>query len=605
MSKQTSYKDDTPEVNAVPHPSKFLDGKAIPEPIKLNKKNNKEKTEFSKRIEDLLTHLEFDLHSGKIWFGGQRMILSHAHALWRLREDVESTLGSDIMQRLFFRYGHFAGEQDAEISKKLRPEGSWKEVFLSGPQLHAIRGMVRVVLDKMSVDFDNGRFFASFDWHNSFEAAYHKKFHGISDKPICFSSLGYASGYTSSFFGRQIAFKEVQCAAMGFDHCRIEGRPLEEWEEETDLERFFNTERLNTELFERRSNFDEIKRQNPDLRINPEGFFSAIGESPSFKKATALMKKVAKTKATVLLQGETGVGKEVFAQALHDASDRRSNPFIAINCASIPTDLIESELFGVEKGAFTGATQSRKGKIEAAHLGTLFLDEVVELSPRAQAALLRVLQEGTLNHIGSYIDIAVDIRVVVATNENLKQAVAQGKFRQDLYYRLNTFPIYLPPLRERKQDILLLAKFFLHKYADMYQKNIQGFTDQAREYLSLYNWPGNIRELQNVTERAVILNDNHKWIDASDLLLSNIEDNNMNDNKLRISAESGGLQHSSIDDHSNTALATLFHGGFDLEVFNDKLIRVALSQCDGNVSKAARLLNISRAKLDYRLRKLN
>ena len=137
------------------------------------------------------------------------------------------------------------------------------------------------------------------------------------------------------------------------------------------------------------------------------------------------------------------------------------------------------------------------------------------------------------------------------------------------------------------------------------QKNIQGFTDQAREYLSLYNWPGNIRELQNVTERAVILNDNHKWIDASDLLLSNIEDNNMNDNKLRISAESGGLQHSSIDDHSNTALATLFHGGFDLEVFNDKLIHAALSQCDGNISKAARLLNISRAKLDYRLRKLN
>lgn len=602
MPKHTPYNDNASETNTVSHPSKLLGGKAVLEPIKLNKDDDIKKSEFSKSIEDLLTHLEFDVHSGRIWFGGQRMVLSHAHALWRLREDIESTLGDDIMQRLFFRYGHFAGEQDAEISKKLRPEGSWKEVFLSGPQLHAIRGMVRVIPDKMSVDFDNGKFFASFDWHNSFEAAYYKKFHGISDKPVCFSSLGYASGYTSYFFGQQIAFKEVQCAAMGYDHCRIEGRPLEDWEEETDLERFFNTERLNTELFERRSNFDELKRQNPDLRIKPEGFFSAIGESPSFKKATALMKKVAKTKATVLLQGETGVGKEVFARALHDASDRRDNPFIAINCASIPADLIESELFGVEKGAFTGAAQSRKGKIEAAHSGTLFLDEAVELSARAQAALLRVLQEGVLNHVGSYLDIAVDIRVIVATNEDLKEAVAQGRFRQDLYYRLSTFPIYLPPLRERKQDILLLAKFFLNKYADMYQKKIQGFTDQAREYLSLYHWPGNIRELQNVTERAVILNEGHHWIDASDLLLSNIEDSNVDSNKLRVSTKSGGL-HSSNDEHNDAALATLFHEGFDLEAFNDKLIRTAVNQCGGNISKAARLLNISRAKLDYRLSK--
>lgn len=511
------------------------------------------------------------------------------------------TLGSDIMERLFFRYGYYAGVQDAEISKKLRPEGSWKEVFLSGPQLHAIRGMVKVVPDKMVVDFDNGKFFASFDWYNSFEVAYHKKFNGLSDKPVCFSSLGYASGYTSYFFGRQIAFKEVQCAAMGFDHCRIEGKPLEEWDEETKLGRFFNTERLNTELFERRSNFDEIKRQNPDLRINPEGFFSAIGESPSFKKATTLMKKVAKTKATVLLQGETGVGKEVFATALHEASDRSENPFIAINCASIPADLIESELFGVEKGAFTGATQTRKGKIEAASSGTLFLDEAVELSPRAQASLLRVLQEGVLNHVGSYIDIVVDIRVIVATNEDLQAAVAQGKFRQDLYYRLSTFPIHLPPLRERKQDILLLAKFFLQKYAAMYQKNIQGFTDQAREYLSLHTWPGNIRELQNVTERAVILNEGHNWIDVSDLLLPSIkEDISESEQKLKISATNGSLQL--VDDKiANCALENLFYEGFDLEHFNDKIIQAALSKCDGNVSKAARLLNISRAKLDYRL----
>ena len=601
MPKYFDSNDSDHEHTNTLYPSKMTDGIAVLEPLVKDENISATEAKFSKSIEDLLTNLEFDVNAGKIWFGGQRMVLSHAHALWKLREDITMTLGSDIMERLFFRYGYYAGVQDAEISKKLRPEGSWKEVFLSGPQLHAIRGMVKVVPDKMVVDFDNGKFFASFDWYNSFEVAYHKNFNGLSEKPVCFSSLGYASGYTSYFFGRQIAFKEVQCAAMGFDCCRIEGKPLEEWDEETDLERFFNTERLNTELFERRSNFDEIKRQNPDIRINPEGFFSAIGESPSFKKATTLMKKVAKTKATVLLQGETGVGKEVFATALHEASDRSENPFIAINCASIPADLIESELFGVEKGAFTGATQTRKGKIEAASSGTLFLDEAVELSPRAQASLLRVLQEGVLNHVGSYIDIAVDIRVIVATNEDLQAAVAQGKFRQDLYYRLSTFPIHLPPLRERKQDILLLAKFFLQKYAAMYQKNIQGFTDQAREHLSLHTWPGNIRELQNVTERAVILNEGHNWIDVSDLLLPSIkEDISESEQKLKISATSGSLQL--VDDKiANCALENLFYEGFDLEDFNDKIIQAALSKCDGNVSKAARLLNISRAKLDYRL----
>lgn len=560
-----------------------------------------EEKSFTKSIEDLLGELKFDIHEGKIWFGGQRMLLNHAYALWRLREDLTSSLGSDITQRLFFRYGYFAGVEDAEISKKLRPDGSWKEVFAAGPQLHTIRGMVKVVPDEIRVDFDTGEFFASFDWYNSYEVAYHKKLHGLSESPVCFSLLGYASGYTSYFFGRQIAFKEVQCAAMGHDHCRIEGRPLEEWEEETDLKKFFNTERLNTELFERRSNFDEIKRQNPDVRINPVGFFSAIGESRSFREATKLMKKVAKTKATVLLQGETGVGKEIFANALHEASDRNNHPFIAINCASIPSDLIESELFGVEKGAFTGAIQSRKGKFEAAHLGTLFLDEVVELSARAQAALLRVLQEGTLSHVGSNATIKADVRVVVATNEDLQEAVNKGKFRKDLYYRLSTFPILIPPLREREQDILLLAKFFLQKYTDMYQKTVQGFTDQAREYLHLHTWPGNVRELQNVIERAVILNEGHSLIDATDLLLSNIEDDHTN-LKLKISAKSGNLQRGD-DSSGSEVLHALFHDDFDLEKFNDKLIHAAVNQCDGNISKAARLLNISRAKLDYRLSK--
>lgn len=599
-----SYNEHTPNDSSLSS-SNLGQNHTLPKHLDKKSNNSLEEQKFEESIEDLLSHLHFDVHAGKILFGGQRMLLNHAYALWRLREDLNGSVGSEITERLFFRYGYYAGVGDAEISKKLRPDRSWKEVFLSGPQLHTIRGMVKTVPDEIRVNFDTGEFFGTFDWYNSFEVAYHKKFHGLADSPVCFSLLGYASGYTSYFFGRQIAFKEVQCAAMGFDHCRIEGRPLEEWDEDTGLQKFFDTESLNTELFERRSDFDELKRQNPDSRIDPIGFFSAIGESNSFKIATKLMHKVANTKATVLLQGETGVGKEVFANALHDASARSNQPFIAINCASIPTDLIESELFGVEKGAFTGATQSRKGKIEAAHLGTLFLDEVVELSPRAQSSLLRVLQEGTLSPVGSITNLNVDIRIIVATNENLQAAVDSGKFRKDLYYRLSTFPIIIPPLRERDQDILLLAKFFLQKYSAMYHKNLKGFTDQAREQLYSHTWPGNVRELQNVIERAIILNEGHSLIDATDLLLSSSQDSQYNlSNKLKISTKSGHLQRSETS-NDNEILQSLFHKNFDLEEFNEQIIQAALKQCHGNISKAARLLNISRAKLDYRLSKFN
>lgn len=559
----------------------------------------------SECVDDLLSEIHFDMESGKIWLGGQRMLLNHANSLWRMREDIRKYFGSEVAKYLFFRYGYYAGIEDAEIAKKLRPDLSWKEAYLAGPQLHSIRGMVKVVPDKMEVDFENGKFFASFDWYNSFEVAYHKKVHGLSDTPICHTLLGYASGYTSYFFGRQIAFKEVRCSAMGDSHCRIEGRLIEEWTEDTDLKKYFNIGSLNTELFERRSDFDEIKRQNSELQIDPKHFFSAIGESRSFRAATKLILKVANTKATVLLQGETGVGKEVFAKALHEASERRNKPFIAINCASIPGELIESELFGVERGAYTGAVESREGKIEAAHEGTLFLDEVVELSPRAQSSLLRVLQEQTLNRVGSNVNIKIDIRVIVASNEDLIEAVNLGKFRKDLYYRLSTFPVYIPPLRERDDDVLLLAKFFLQKYTDMYMKNIKGFTDKAREYLTLYDWPGNVRELQNTIERSVILNEGRSLIESEDLLLSSVSSKYINNsNKHIISSKSGSLEPRRKD-KTEFLIDEMLGNEFDLEAFNNIVIMRAVEKCNGNISQASRMLNLSRAKLDYRLSKLD
>lgn len=484
--------------------------------------------------------------------------------------------------------------------------------------MHTIRGMVKVIPEDVRIDFDTGDFFASFEWHNSFEVAYHRKHYGISDTPICTTLLGYASGYTSFFFGKQIAFVETQCGAMGHEHCRIEGKPLEEWSQTTLLQTAFQTETINTQVFALRSPIDEIQRQHPSKSLDNYGFFQAIGQSDAFKKAINLLSKVAKTKATVLLEGETGVGKEVFAQGLHQVSDRANEPFVAINCASIPSELIESELFGVEKGAFTGATHSRIGKIETANGGTLFLDEVVELSPRAQASLLRVLQEGQLFRVGSNQLIQVNVRIIVATNEDLEKAVKTGKFRQDLYYRLNTFPIRIPSLRERVDDIMLLANFFLKKFRDMYDKRITGFSQAAREALLQHPWHGNVRELQNVIERSVILTETDQTVievntlfPHTDLILSTSSRLKISDSQHRLISPLQKTNHTNIHSTQTTnhdgdsLIKQLLANHFDLEIWNKKIISIALEQCNGNISETARLLNISRAKLDYRLKRMD
>jgi len=230
-----------------------------------------------------------------------------------------------------------------------------------------------------------------------------------------------------------------------------------------------------------------------------------VGTSPSFTKVVDLVKAVAPTDTTVLLLGETGTGKEVLAQALHDLSGRSHKPFIRVNCAALPTGLIESELFGHERGAFTGAQLRRAGRFELAHTGTLFLDEIGEMPMETQAKLLRVLQDGMVDRIGGTQPVSVDVRLIAATNADLSTAIRQGTFRADLYYRLHIFPISVPPLRERREDIHLLAQHFLAQIGAKLKRPHLTFDPQSLARLLTYNWPGNVRELQNVIERAVIL----------------------------------------------------------------------------------------------------
>mgnify|MGYP000149041379 CR=1 FL=1 len=323
-----------------------------------------------------------------------------------------------------------------------------------------------------------------------------------------------------------------------------------------------------------------------------------IGESEAFKTALNLATTAASNPITVLLLGETGVGKEVFAHWIHDNSDRSDQPFVALNCAAIPNDLLESELFGVEKGAFTGAQQSRPGRFERAHSGTLFLDEVGDLTPAAQVKLLRVLESGELERLGDVKTRKVNVRLIAATNVNLQQAVKDGKFRADLYYRLNAYPVNIPPLRERKEDIPLLLEAFIKKYALLHNKKILGVSDKALQMLMSYDWPGNIRELENMMERGVLLTASDQQIELShlfagvgDLLLGNRQVNSQE------------LMGSSSNSTMSSLIEQAIKEGVSLENCEWMFMEAALKKTGGNVAKAAELLGVTRRQVAYRLEK--
>jgi transcriptional regulator with GAF, ATPase, and Fis domain len=328
-----------------------------------------------------------------------------------------------------------------------------------------------------------------------------------------------------------------------------------------------------------------------------------VGSSKPFKHALEMVTKASDSKVSVLLLGETGVGKEVLARAVHITSDRADKPFIAVNCAAIPPDLIEAELFGVEKGAYTGANQSRMGRFERADKGTIMLDEVIELTPRAQATLLRVLQEGELERVGDNKVRKIDVRVVAATNEDLSVAVQQGRFRADLYYRLSAYPINIPPLRERKEDIPLFIVHFLEKYRALYNKNVLGISDRGMEMLSNYGWPGNIRELENVVERAVILADINGVISMESMF----PESALRPSEAKVLDSTGRLQNKIFPEaiDADGLVESLLSSGFELEKFEETMLTSALQKTQGNISKAARLIGLSRPAFAYRVKKMN
>lgn len=540
---------------------------------------------------DLRRLLHFSSNDGRIWLAGQRMLLVHTAALGALRRELITSIGHKHTRRILMRAGYTAGEKDAVLARQVRKNASIEEMFAVGPQLHMLEGAVHVTPRELELDLESGHFYGLFEWNNSWEVETHMRHFGAQDSPVCWMLLGYASGYTSAFMGQPIYFKETTCKACGDVVCSIEGKPMNAWEDGEKLARDYDADPLIFQLEQLRSQVSELSNDtNNQTNSNP-----MIGRSAKFNEAMQLLSKAAGTKVTVLLTGETGVGKERFAQTLHSLSPRADQPFIAINCAALPEDLIEAELFGVEKGAFTGAEKSRAGRFERANGGTLLLDELGEMPISVQTKLLRVLQDGVIERLGGSDTIKVDVRVVAATHVNLDDAVAAGSFRQDLYYRLNIYPINIPSLRERKEDIVLIAEHFLKTMTKEHRKSIAGFSDLAIDAIMQYSWPGNIRELENLVERSVIIANQGDFVSAKDLfpMLPQKQAHTLSDN--------GSLQ---FDDSAHSALFDhLSNHNLSLDSMTNIVIQEAVSRAGGNLAAAARSLGMTRPQLSYRLTK--
>lgn len=332
--------------------------------------------------------------------------------------------------------------------------------------------------------------------------------------------------------------------------------------------------------------FNQLVKVNRYLsQETDDGETDLLGRSPAMETLRQLIRKVARTQATVLIQGESGTGKEVIARALYRESPRSNAPFIRVNCAAIPENLIESEFFGHEKGAFTGALNKREGRFELAHGGTILLDEISEVSPSVQAKLLRVLQERELERVGGNRTIKVDVRVIATTNRDLEASVEKKEFRQDLFFRLNVVPIQVPPLRDRREDVAELAEEFMRRFGRKHGVRIKGFTDDALRVMKNHSWPGNVRELQNVVERAVILCNDNGMLEPEHLGLGIAQQSNI------LPMPTGTLD----GEQKFPTLAEL----------EKRHIFAALEQCKGNRTHAAKLLDVSIRTLRNKLHEYN
>ncbi len=461
---------------------------------------------------DLRELLDFEPQGGVIRFAGERALLFNTVALGLLRRELVETLGLAAARGILTRFGYAHGWRTAE---SLRQQFAWDsdlEWQLAGGRVHQLQGFLLYEPAPRTAGAAEGQPAFKGLWRESYEAQEHLAHLGPATEPVCWTLAGFASGYLSCVSGRRILCFEEKCVAQGDAYCLMVGRPEAEWENcPSSDRRYFDRVCLDDALKEVTARLKSTeqrlavrRRELARVKVD-EPVTGFVARSDRMQRVVDEARRVARVDSTVLITGESGVGKEAIARFIHDESARAARPFVAINCAAVPEALVESELFGHVRGAFTGATQDRIGLFEAANGGTLLLDEIGDLPLAVQVKLLRVLQEREFRRVGENRTRTADVRVLAATLRDLAGEVAAGRFRQDLYYRLRVIEIRIPPLRERRDDILPIARTVLADTARRLKAPVTGFTPAAADQLLRWGWPGNVRELQNVIERAIVL----------------------------------------------------------------------------------------------------
>jgi DNA-binding NtrC family response regulator len=458
--------------------------------------------------------LELDPEGGALRFAGQRAILLDAVAMGLLRKYLVENFGLTAARTVLTQFGFAHGWRMAEAMQTDFTWDSDDEWRRAGTRIHQLSGLFGVGPSSRDPLSKEGMMLVA-----SYEAEQHLLHFGRADAPMCWTISGLISGYLSRTTGQEVFVLEDRCQGKGDVGCHLFGRTREEWGDARAEElRFFQKGRLMecldvsiqrvTETLKAAER--KIKEQRKALiqvacEMTDEPKLGIVAKSLAMKRLVDLAQRVAKVDSTVLITGESGSGKERIARLVHEESMRAAGPFIAVNCGAITETLLESELFGHARGAFTGATHDRPGLFESAHGGTLLLDEVGEVSPGMQVKLLRAIQEREIRRVGENKNRKVDVRIIAATNRDLALGVTTGTFRQDLYYRLKVVELHVPALRQRREDILPLARVLLAGSALQMRRKISGLTPGATDQLIRYAWPGNVRELENAMERAVAL----------------------------------------------------------------------------------------------------
>jgi two-component system, NtrC family, response regulator HydG len=531
----------------------------------------------------LLELLSFEPQGGIIRFAGERAVILDAVALGLLRKELIDTLGARVARGILTRFGFAHGWRTAAALKDGFPWDSERAWRVAGGRLHTLQGMmIFEPVEDVSVSPQGGEVSAEGVWRSSYEAEQHRLHLGAADEPTCWTLCGFASGYLSYVNQKEIYCLEVACEGCGAPHCRMLGKTREAWGDEINPHLpYYRAEELDASLqrlmTELKRCEDELARKRASLDP-PQPAALDLGElvvqSEPMVRVVERAKRVARFDTTVLITGESGTGKELLAKRIHDWSARAAGPFIAVNCGALTETLLESELFGHARGAFTGAARDHKGLFEAAHGGTLFLDEVGEVSTGMQVKLLRALQEREVRRVGETAARSFDARVIAATNRELAREVEAGSFRQDLYFRLKVMELQLPPLRQRREDVLPIARAMISQAAKRLRRAPVCFSAAAADQLLRYRWPGNVRELGNAIEHALILAEGER-----------IEPHDLPEEVREAPAPAAPIPE-----------------GLPLDALERLAISAALARHQGNRALAARELEIGEATLYRRLK---